>query len=144
VRTLEHVVGTSVADRRFATALIGAFASLALLLAGIGIYGVVSYSVSERSFEIGVRMASGAERTRVMTIVLSDSACMALIGIALGMVGVATSARAIRSLLVDVAVIDVPTLLIVSVALVVVAIAATLVPARRAVAVDPTRTLRGG
>lgn len=144
VRTLEHVVGTSVADRRFATALIGAFACLALLLAGIGIYGVVSYSVSERSFEMGVRMALGAERVRVMTLVLSDSVRMAVIGIALGILGVATSARAIRSLLVDVAIIDIPTLLVVSASSVVVVIAATLVPALRAVAVDPTRTLRGG
>jgi putative ABC transport system permease protein len=118
VRTLEQVVGISVANRRFSTALITAFAALALMLAGIGIFGVISYAVSERTFEIGVRMALGAEKSTVLALILGDGVRMALAGIAIGLVGAA--------------------------ALALVAVAASLLPARRAMAVSPTEALRGG
>jgi len=143
-RTLEQVVGTSVANRKFSTALIAAFALLALLLAGIGIFGVISYGVSERTFEIGVRMALGAERSRVMALIVGDGVRMALIGIAAGLFGAAGMARAIRSMLVDVPTIDVPTLIGVALLLAMVAVLASIVPARRAMAVSPTQALRGG
>jgi putative ABC transport system permease protein len=144
MRTLEEVVGTSVANRRFSTALIAAFATLALVLAGIGIYGVISFGVSERTFEIGVRMALGAERSRVLSLVVRDGARMAFVGVVIGLVGAVALARAIRSLLVDVNAVDVRTMLAVSVALAVVVVVASVVPARRALNVSPTEALRGG
>ena len=144
IQTLEQVVGTSVSSRRFSTALIASFALMALLLAGIGIFGVISYGVSERTFEIGVRMALGAERSTVLALVLGDVVGMALAGIAIGLLGSAAIARTIRSMLVGVPTIDLPTLLAVSLALAIVAAAACIIPARRAMAVDPTEALRGG
>jgi putative ABC transport system permease protein len=144
VRTLEAVVGTSVANRRFSTALIATFATLALVLAGIGIYGVISFGVSERTFEIGVRMALGAERSRVLTLVVRDGVSMAIVGGAVGLAGAVVLARAIESMLVDVHTVDVPTMVIVSAALAVVVVVASVVPARRALGVSPTDALRGG
>jgi putative ABC transport system permease protein len=143
VRTLEQVVGTSVANRRFSTGLIAAFAVLALLLAGIGIFGVISYGVSERTFEIGVRMALGAERSSVLALIVGDGVRMALIGLAAGLLGAYGVARAIESMLVGVPSVDLPTLAMVSVVLTLVAIGASLIPARRAMAVSPTEALRG-
>jgi putative ABC transport system permease protein len=144
IRTLEQVVATSVASRRFSTLLIAGFGALALLLAGIGLFGVVSYGVSERTFELGVRMALGAERGQAMALVVGDSARMALIGAGIGLVGAIAVARAIRSMLVGVPTIDVLTLLAVGAALVLMVIAATVLPARRAMAVNPTEALRAG
>ena len=143
IRTLEQVVGTSTEQRRFSTALIGAFAALALLLAGIGIFGVVSYGVSERSYEIGVRMALGAERRQAMGLVAGDSLRMAGAGIALGVLASIGVARTIRSLLVGVQAIDVPTLLAVCVTLMLVVLVASALPARRAMSVDPATALKG-
>jgi putative ABC transport system permease protein len=144
IRTLERVVGTSVENRRFSTGLIAAFAALALLLAAIGIFGVISYGVSERTFEIGVRMALGADRGKVLRLIVADGMRMTVLGVTLGVIGAAGLARAIRSLLVDVPTIDVTTLLAVSLVLTVVAVLASLLPARRAMAVSPTNALRGG
>jgi putative ABC transport system permease protein len=144
VRTMEQVVGTSVANRRFSTLLLGSFASLALVLAGIGIFGVISYGVSERRFEIGVRMALGADRSTVLVSVLRDGFQMTLIGVAVGVVGAIAVGRVIRSLLVGVPVIDPWTLAAVAVGLSLVALVASLLPARRAVTVNPTEALRGG
>jgi putative ABC transport system permease protein len=143
VRTLEQVVDTSTAQRRFSTALIGVFAAIALLLAGIGIFGVISYGVSERTYEIGVRMALGAERSQAMALVAGDSMRMALAGIVLGVAAAIVVARAIRSLLVGVSTIDVSTLLVVCATLLAVVLLASVLPARRAMAVNPTDALRG-
>ena len=143
VRTLEQVVETSVASRRFSTALLGAFAALALALAGIGIYGVISYGVSERRFEIGVRMALGAERSTVLASVLGDGIRMGLVGVALGVAGAAAVARVLRSMLVGVPVVDVITFAVVGIGLIVVAAIASFVPARRATAISAMEALRG-
>jgi putative ABC transport system permease protein len=134
----------SIANRRFSTALLGAFAVLALVLAGIGIYGVISFGVSERRFEIGVRMALGAERSTVLTHVLSEGIRMALLGIAFGIVLAGAVLRMLRSLLVGVPVVDVVTFAGVALGLVIVAVVASFVPARRASAISAMEALRGG
>jgi putative ABC transport system permease protein len=144
VRTLDQVVGTSVANRTFSTALTAAFAVLALVLAGIGIFGVISYGVSERTFEIGVRMALGAEQFRVLALVTADGIRMAITGAVIGAIGAIAVARAIRSMLVDVTAFDAPTLFAVAAALALVVVVASLLPARRALRVNPTDALRGG
>jgi putative ABC transport system permease protein len=143
IRTMDDVVETSVANRRFSTMLLGAFAALAMLLAGIGIYGVISYGVSERRFEIGVRMALGADRSAVLASVLGEGIRMALIGVAVGVAGAGAVARMLRSLLVGVPVVDVATFAVVALGLVVVAAVASFVPARRATAISAMEALRG-
>jgi ABC-type antimicrobial peptide transport system permease subunit len=144
VRTLEQVVGVSVANRRFSTTLLGAFAGLALVLAGVGIFGVISYGVSERRFEIGVRMALGAARSRVLVTVLGEGIRMTLAGVAIGVAGAAAVLRVLRSLLVGVPVVDPVTFAAVASGLVIVALAASFVPARRATAISAMDALRGG
>jgi putative ABC transport system permease protein len=142
VRTLESIVGTSVSTRRFNTALLAGFALLALLLAGIGTYGVISYGVSQRSHEIGVRMALGAEDRSVLLLVMAEGAKLCGVGLAAGLIASAGVGRAIRALLVDVTPIDGPTLAVTALVLGVVATIASALPARRALAVNPSETLR--
>jgi predicted permease len=143
VRTLEDVVATSVASRRFSTALLAAFAALALVLAGVGTYGVISYGVSQRTYEIGVRMALGAERRAVLRQVMSEGMRLCAVGVLVGLLGSVAVARAIRALLVGVPAVDVPTLTSVCAMLVAVAALASIIPARRAMGVSPTEALRG-
>jgi predicted permease len=142
MRTMEQVVGTSVANRRFTTALLAGFALLALTLAGIGIYGVISYGVSQRSGEIGVRMALGAEQSRVLTLVISEALRMCAVGIVIGVALSVVVARLAKAMLVGVSVVDPVTLAVVCVALLVVAALAAAVPARRAMLVSPSEALR--
>lgn len=144
VRTLQDVVGSSIANRRFGTTLIGGFAALSLLLAGIGLYGVISYAVSQRTFEIGVRMALGADRGQVLRMVLGEGGKIALIGMLIGILGAIGLARAIRSMLVGVSLVDPLVLIAGGVLAAVVALAASLIPAKRATVVDPSESLRGG
>jgi putative ABC transport system permease protein len=144
VQTLEAVVAVSTANRRFSTALIAGFATLALVLAGIGTFGVIAYSVSERTFEIGVRMALGADRGRILALVVGEGARMAAVGIAAGVLGSALLAHAIRTLLVGLPLVDPATMLAVGALLATVALSAALMAARRAVRVQPTEALRGG
>jgi putative ABC transport system permease protein len=140
--TLEQVVGTSVASRRFNAALLVAFALLALLLAGIGTYGVIAYGVQQRTFEIGVRIALGAGRRSVLLAVMSEGMRLCFAGLVLGLAASIAMARGIRAMLVGVSAVDLPTLWIVCAALAVVAIVASVVPARRAMRVDPLEALR--
>jgi putative ABC transport system permease protein len=143
VRTLENVVGTSVSTRRFNTGLLAAFALLALVLAGIGTYGVISFAVSQRSHEIGVRMALGAESRSVLMLVMSEGIRLCIVGVAVGLVISAGVGQAIRALLIGVPPIDVPTFAVTTILLVVVGALASALPARRALSVSPTETLRG-
>ncbi|HEV8498350.1 MAG TPA: ABC transporter permease [Gemmatimonadaceae bacterium] len=142
MRTLDQVVGTSVSNRRFNTALLAGFAALALLLAGIGTYGVISYGVTQRSFEIGVRMALGAENRSVLALVMSEGMRLTFVGLAIGLVVSAGVGRAIRSMLVGVPPVDVPSLVLTAVLLVLVATVASALPARRALRVSPLDALR--
>jgi ABC-type antimicrobial peptide transport system permease subunit len=144
VRTLDDVLGSAVANRRFSTTLIAGFAAVALLLAAFGVYNVVSHAVSERTYEIGVRVALGAERRSVLSLVVADSVRMAGAGILLGLAGTAGATRAIRSLLFGVPAFDPLTLAVVSAGMAFVVVLAAVLPARRATRIDPTDALRAG
>jgi predicted permease len=144
LQSMDAVVGSSLANRRFATTLLAAFAMLALLLAGIGIYGVIAFGVSERTFEMGLRQALGAERHSLLILVVTEGVRMTLIGLAMGLLGALAAGRLIRSLLVGTSPSDAPTLVLVSVMLILVAILASVVPAWRAMSVHPTEALRSG
>jgi putative ABC transport system permease protein len=144
ISTMEEILGTSIGSRRFSTGLLAGFALLALVLSSIGIYGVIAYGVSQRTYEIGLRMALGAERGAVLRLVLSEALRMVAIGLALGIAGGLVVARLVRSLLVGVGVFDPATLGVVAVALLGAAVIAALVPARRAAAISPTEALRAG
>jgi putative ABC transport system permease protein len=141
-QAMEQLVAESVASRRFTTGLLAGFALVALLLAGLGLYGVIAYAVSQRRYEIGLRMALGARRGQVLGQVLLEglriSAGGALVGLALAI----AVARVMRAMFVDVTTWDPPTLGAVVTLLVIVALAASYVPARRAGAVDPMAALR--
>jgi putative ABC transport system permease protein len=144
VRSMEAVVGTALASRRFTTVLLGWFAGLALLLAGLGIYGVIAYGVTQRTYEIGLRQALGADRGSVLGLILAEGLRLTGTGLLVGLVATLATGQLIRSLLVNVAVTDPVTLLAVALMLAGVAGLASWIPARRAMAVSPTEALRGG
>ena len=142
VRTLGGVVADSVANRRFEMDLLLLFAISALLLAGLGVYGVVTYSVVQRQREIGLRLALGAQRTKIYGMVLRDGLTPVLLGAIAGIAVALAFARLVGSLLFQVSPYN-PTLVISTVCvLVVVGVGACLLPARRAAAVDPMQVLR--
>ena len=136
-QTMSEVIASSLAKRRFSMILFGIFAGLALLLASIGIYGVVSYLVGQRAHEIGVRMAMGAQRRDVLRLVLGQGLKMALLGVAVGVVAALALTRLMASMLYGVGASDPLTFAGVTVVLTLVALAACYVPARRAMRVDP-------
>jgi putative ABC transport system permease protein len=142
IRTMEEVVGRSVASPRFTLLLLGAFAGLALILAALGIFGLISYSVTQRTHEIGLRMALGAGASDVLKMVVGEGAVLALIGVALGLVGAFAATRMMSSLLFDVSATDPLTYSLIALLLVGVALTASFIPARRAVKVDPMAALR--
>ena len=142
VQTMEAVVAASVASRRFSTELLAGFAALALLLAGIGIYGVIAYDVSQRTYEIGLRMALGAQGGQVAGMMLGRGVRMVAIGLVIGVAGSLAVTGVLKSLLVDVSRLDPVTIGGVVVVLAVVAAGAAYLPARRASAVDPMVALR--
>jgi putative ABC transport system permease protein len=142
VQTMEEVVSASVAARRFATALIAGFAAVALLLAGIGIYGVIAYSVSQREFEIGLRLALGATPTVVARQILGEGLRTAMIGAAVGLVVALGTTRLLRAMFVEVSATDPATLASVTLLLVLVAMAGSWLPARWASAVDPLGAMK--
>jgi putative ABC transport system permease protein len=142
VRAMNDLLAGSFADRHFTLALLGAFAVVALVLAGVGIYGVMAYAVSRRTREIGLRMALGARAQDVMRLVLGQAMGVTLLGIAVGLGGALALRRIVASMLFGVGPGDPATLLMVAVMLAVVALAAGYVPARRAARVDPSIALR--
>jgi putative ABC transport system permease protein len=142
VRTLEQALAESIAPRRFNLFLLAVFAAAAVGLALIGIYGVIAYSVVQRTHEIGIRMALGADRRGVVTMVVRQGVRMALGGIILGVAAAILLTRVMGSLLYDVQPTDVQTFAVAAVALTLTAVMAALVPALRAARIDPAETLR--
>ena len=142
VKTMDDVVADSVADRRLTMVLLAFFAAAALMLAAVGVYGVIGYMVTERTREIGIRMALGAQPGRVLTMVVSRALLLTMGGIALGAAGALALTGLMTKLLFDVKPADPVTFAAVAALLALVALAASLGPARRATRVDPVLALR--
>jgi putative ABC transport system permease protein len=142
ISSMDQIIARSVADRRFALELLGVFAAVALLLAAIGIYGVMSYSFSQRTHEVGIRVALGAQRLHILRLALAEGMRIVVIGLAAGLAGAAIMTRFFRSMLFDVGTTDPITFLSVSAILAGVALFACYIPARRATRVDPLVALR--
>jgi putative ABC transport system permease protein len=142
VQTMDEVVARATASPRFYLLLLGSFASVALALAAVGIYGVMSYSVAQRQNEIGIRMALGARPANVLRLVMGEAMGVAAAGAAAGLAAALALTRLMSGLLYGVAATDPATFAGVGAVLIAVALAATYIPARRAVGVDPLRALR--
>ena len=142
VRTMEEVIGRSIAERRFTMVLLATFATAAVLLAAIGVYGVLAYVVSQRTREIGVRLAIGATPADVVRLFLREGAGLTLVGVAVGLAGALAGSRALATLLFGVTTTDPLTFVAVAGALAAVALLASYLPARRAAGVDPMAALR--
>jgi putative ABC transport system permease protein len=142
VSTMEQRVATAMAPPRFRTTLIALFAAVALILACIGIYGVISYSVTQRTHEIGIRIALGAQRRNVLRLVLGQGALLAVIGVVLGLTGACALTRLMASLLFGVTPTDAAIFTFVPLGLTAIALLASYLPARRATKVDPLVALR--
>jgi predicted permease len=142
VRTVEQIKDLSMGSRRLQAVLLSIFAGIALLLAGIGIYGVISYSVSQRTHELGIRAALGATKVKLLGLILRRGVVLVVIGLSIGVAGSLGLTRLMESLLFGIGARDPMTMVFVGVALAVVAIAACYVPARRATKIDPLLALR--
>jgi len=142
VHSMEDLMGVSLAQQRFNMLLLGLFAALALILATVGIYGMMAYRVGQRMREIGIYIALGAQRRDVLRLVLSDGAKLAFFGIAMGIAGAIALTRVMTSLLFEVKPTDPETFAVVATLLAIVALAACYVPTRRAMRVDPVVALR--
>jgi putative ABC transport system permease protein len=143
IRTVPELLAQQELNRRFTTLLLGVFASVALVLAIIGTYGVIAHATAQRTQEIGIRMALGADRRTILRMVLSGGLRIAAAGLALGVFGALALTQVLSGLLFGVSARDPLTFVLVPGALLVVALAACLIPARRAMQVEPAVALRG-
>jgi putative ABC transport system permease protein len=143
VQTLEEIRDETIAPQRLNATLIGLFAALALAIATVGVAGVLAFSVSQRTNELGIRLALGAERGTILRMILGEGAVMALAGLAIGGAAAVPLSGLLNGLLFGVEPVDPPTIALSAVLLVVVALVAAWLPARRATAVDPITALRG-
>jgi ABC-type antimicrobial peptide transport system permease subunit len=143
VSTMTEVVSESEAPRRFNTVLVSAFALAAVILAVLGIYGVIAFSVTARVQEMAIRMALGAERGRIVRLVLNSGLKLAAVGCTLGLGGAAAASGLLRAFLYGVSPFDPLVMALAAAAVFLLTILAAAMPARRAAAVDPIRALRG-
>jgi ABC-type antimicrobial peptide transport system permease subunit len=141
-QTMNEVIAGSLGQQRFSMILLGVFAAVALLLASLGIYGVISYLVGQRTHELGIRIALGAQRRDVFGLVLSQGMKMALAGVGLGLVVALGLTRVLTRMLYGVSATDPMTFAVITVLLITVALLACFVPAWRATRVDPLVALR--
>ena len=139
---MEQVIADALWQPRFYLQLIGLFAAVALVLAAVGLYGVMSYSVAQRTHEVGLRMALGAQPRDVIRLVLIQGMKLTLMGVALGLTASAALTRLLTQLLFGVSATDAGTFVVIALILVSVAMVACFVPARRATKVDPMMALR--
>ena len=144
IRTLDAVVADSVAPRRLAVVMVSVFAGIALLLATVGIYGVMAFLVAQRTHEIGVRMALGAQAKNILNLVLGHALKLVSIGVAAGLIAALLTTRVLQSLLYSVGAFDVATFLTVLFVLAPAALLASYIPARRAIRADPMIALGRG
>ena len=142
ISSMDRIIARSLADRRFALELLGVFAGVAVLLAAIGIYGVMAYSFSQRTHEIGIRIALGAQRTDIFRMAVGEGMRLVVIGLAVGLLGAVALTRFVRTMLFGVSPADPLTFGAISAALAAVAFLACYIPARRATRVDPLVALR--
>ncbi|MEK7829522.1 MAG: FtsX-like permease family protein [Acidobacteriota bacterium] len=142
IKTLDEVIAATTAPRRFNTLLLAIFAAVALTIAAVGIYSVISYSVTQRTQEIGIRMALGAKPGDVIRLIVRQGMMLVLAGVIAGIVGAVAAARAISSLLYETKATDPATLAAIALLLTVVALLACYLPARRAAKIDPISALR--
>ena len=142
IKALDEHVFATLTPQRLLAALIGGFGVLALVLTGIGLYGLLSYTVAERTPEIGIRMMLGATKTEIVRLFLSEGVRLTLVGMALGLAAAAGLTRLMKSVLFGVTPLDPPTLLSVGMLLIAAASIACYVPARRAAHSDPNSALR--
>jgi ABC-type antimicrobial peptide transport system permease subunit len=142
IESMEQIVAASVAGRRFSTQLLAGFAAVALLLAGIGIYGVISFGVTQRTFEMGLRIALGAPRCRVLGLVVGEGARLAATGLAIGLPGALLVTRLMRAMFVQIAPGDPVTVAAIAIVIALVAFAASWAPGRRAMSVAPVTAMR--
>src|SRR5262249_23108681 len=141
-KTMDEVLSGSLTEPRVYTLLLGIFALLAVALAAVGLYGVISYNVTERTHEMGIRMALGAERSQVLQLVIRQGLSLSAVGIGIGVVSAIAATRLLTSLVATVQPGDPMTLAAIVLVLLAVAAAACMVPALRAMRVDPMSALR--
>ena len=139
---MEELVAVSMADRQFSMSMLAIFAALALALAAIGVYGVISYSVAQRTHEIGIRVALGAGRNTVFRLIVGKGMLLAGIGTGIGLGGALALTRLMEGLLFEVSPTDAPSFAAIAALLIAVSFAASYLPARRAMSVDPSDSLR--
>jgi putative ABC transport system permease protein len=142
VATMEQLLSRSTLQRRFNMTLLAVFAALALILAGVGIYGVMAYAVTERTREIGIRMALGAQTSDALRLVIRRGMRLTLLGVTLGLMGAFALTRLMEKLLFNVKATDRLTFIVIALLLTVVALLACYLPARRATKVDPMVVFR--
>jgi ABC-type antimicrobial peptide transport system permease subunit len=142
LRTMDEWISVSVADRKFNLTLIGSFAALALILSSLGLYGLISFTVAERTNELGVRMALGAQKRDIVSLIAGQSIRLAIFGVVLGLILSFAATRLIQQMLYGIKSSDPITLVAVCILLTATAIVASVGPALRAVKLDPATTLR--